>query len=120
MGVWEKPVGGEHLTLSVESHVMKSSTKLHMGANSSMIDSGLVVVVFIITSLILITFTFLLLVDYEWCHVLYKNNTENPLCTKNNNRDKLLLTSLADQIENKKRKEILGRNREGGKDKEII
>jgi hypothetical protein len=25
---------------------------------------------------------------------------ENPACTKNNHRDKLLLTSLADQIEN--------------------
>ena len=38
-------------------------------------DSGLVVVVFIITSLIITVFSFLLFVDYEWCHVLFKNNT---------------------------------------------
>ena len=40
-----------------------------------MVDSGMVVVVFIISSLIIITFSFLLFVDYEWCHVLFKNNT---------------------------------------------
>ena len=39
------------------------------------IDSGLVVVVFIITSLIITVFSFLLFVDYEWCPVLFKNNT---------------------------------------------
>ena len=49
--------------------------KIQMRLNSGMMDSGLVVVVFIISSLIIITFSFLLLVDYEWCHVLYKNNT---------------------------------------------
>ena len=38
-------------------------------------DSGMVVVILIITCLIIITFSFLLFVDYEWCHVLYKNNT---------------------------------------------
>ena len=49
------------------------------------------------------------------------------MCTKNNNRDKLLLTSLADQIENKKRREeILGGKGksyvdvEGGNDNNII
>ena len=41
------------------------------------IDSGLVVVVFIITSLIITVFSFLLFVDYEWCPVLFKNNTVN-------------------------------------------
>ena len=30
---------------------------------------------------------------------------ENPACTKNNNRDKLLLTNLADQIENNRVRE---------------
>ena len=54
---------------------MMDSSRFHMRLNSSMMDSGLVVVVFIISSLIIITFSFLLLVDYEWCHVLYKNNT---------------------------------------------
>merc|ERR1712083_138325 len=78
---------------------MKEGWRIQMRMSSSMMDSGLVVVVFIITSLIILTFSFLLLVDYEWCHVLHKNNTENPLCTKNNNRDKLLLTSLADQLD---------------------
>ena len=48
---------------------------LNMKFNSGMMDSGLVVVVFIISSLIIITFSFLLFVDYEWCHVLFKNNT---------------------------------------------
>ena len=38
-------------------------------------DSGLVVVVLIITSLVITVFSFLLFVDYEWCHVLFKNNT---------------------------------------------
>jgi len=67
-------------------------------------DSGLVVVVFIITSLIITVFSFLLFVDYEWCHVLFKNNTENPACTKNDNRDKVLLTSsIVDLKEENKR-----------------
>ena len=50
---------------------------LKMRLNSGMMDSGLVVVVFIISSLIILTFSFLLFVDYEWCHVLFKNNTVN-------------------------------------------
>ena len=54
---------------------MMDSPRFHMRLNSGMMDSGLIVVVFIISSLIIITFSFLLLVDYEWCHVLYKNNT---------------------------------------------
>ena len=50
-----------------------------MRLNSGMMDSGLVVVVCIISSLIILTFSFLLFVDYEWCHVLFKNNTVNIL-----------------------------------------
>ena len=42
-------------------------------------DSGLVVVVFIISFLIIIVFSFLLFVEYEWCHVLFKNNTVKPI-----------------------------------------
>ena len=38
-------------------------------------DSGLVVVVCIILVLLTSVFSFLLLVDYEWCHVLFRNNT---------------------------------------------
>ena len=52
---------------------MNLSSKVKLG--SSVMDSGLVVVVFIITSLIITVFSFLLFVDYEWCHVLFKNNT---------------------------------------------
>merc|ERR1712241_547090 len=70
-------------------------------------DSGMIVVVFIISSLIITVFSFLLFVDYEWCHVLFKNNTENPACTKNDNRDKVLLTSSIGDLkeENKKYRE---------------
>merc|ERR1711915_912113 len=90
-----------------------------MRIHSSTVDSGLVVVIFIISCLLVVTFSFLLLVDYEWCHVLYKNNTENPACTKNNNRDKLLLGGLGDQMDfkvkqkndvaNSKKKRVGGR-----------
>ena len=48
---------------------------VEMRLNSGMMDSGLVVVVCIISCLIILTFSFLLFVDYEWCHVLFKNNT---------------------------------------------
>ena len=42
-----------------------------------MVDSGLVVVVCITSSLIVIVFSLLLYVEYEWCHVFFKNNTVN-------------------------------------------
>merc|ERR1719297_272336 len=70
---------------------MNLNSRVKLG--SSVMDSGLIVVVFIITSLIITVFSFLLFVDYEWCHVLFLNNTENPACTKNDNREKVLLTS---------------------------
>ena len=38
-------------------------------------DSGLVVVVCVLLILLTTVFSFLLLVEYEWCHVLFKNNT---------------------------------------------
>ena len=53
--------------------VMNLNSRVKLGG--SVMDSGLVVVVFIITSLIITVFSFLLFVDYEWCHVLFKNNT---------------------------------------------
>ena len=53
--------------------MMNLNSRVKLG--SSVMDSGLVVVVFIITSLIITVFSFLLFVDYEWCHVLFKNNT---------------------------------------------
>jgi hypothetical protein len=38
-------------------------------------DSGLAIIIFIIVSLLVILFYLLLFVKYEWCPVLYKNNT---------------------------------------------
>ena len=38
---------------------------------------------------------------------------ENPKCTKNNNRDKLLLTSLADQLDMGRGRDRLARDRLG-------
>ena len=46
-------------------------------------------------------------------HLLFQ---ENPLCTKNNNRDKLLLTSMADQVDNIRGRQKLARGREREKD----
>ena len=40
-----------------------------------MFDSGLVVVVCVLLILLTTVFSFLLLVEYEWCHVLFRNNT---------------------------------------------
>ena len=48
---------------------------MKFNVSSKEMDSGLIVVVFIISSLIITVFSFLLFVDYEWCHVLFKNNT---------------------------------------------
>ena len=39
------------------------------------LDSGLVVVLVIIVTMLLILIYCLLLVKYEWCHVLFSNNT---------------------------------------------
>ena len=43
------------------------------------LDSGLVVVLVIIVTMVLILIYCLLLVKYEWCHVLYSNNTVSGL-----------------------------------------
>jgi len=78
---------------------------MKFNVSSKEMDSGLIVVVFIISSLIITVFSFLLFVDYEWCHVLFKNNTENPACTKNDNMDKVLLkgSSIAEREEENRR-----------------
>ena len=47
----------------------------HTSFLSGFFDSGLVVVVCIILVLLTSVFSFLLLVEYEWCHVLFRNNT---------------------------------------------
>ena len=72
---------------------MNVGSKVKLG--SSVMDSGLVVVVFIITSLIITVFSFLLFVDYEWCHVLFKNNTVMHSLKKN------LLQSLIANVDKK-------------------
>ena len=40
-----------------------------------LVDSGLVVVVFITTFMLGIAVYCLVFVKYEWCHVLFRNNT---------------------------------------------
>ena len=47
----------------------------HTSFLSGLFDSGLLVVVCIILVLLTSVFSFLLLVEYEWCHVLFRNNT---------------------------------------------
>ena len=42
---------------------------------SSWVDSGLLVVVCIIVSMVVSVFFILFYVQYEWCHVLFKNYT---------------------------------------------
>ena len=39
------------------------------------LDSGLLVVILIVLTMLLILSYCLLLVKYEWCHVLFSNNT---------------------------------------------
>ena len=39
------------------------------------VDSGLLVVIIIVLTMLLILGYCLLFVKYEWCHVLYNNNT---------------------------------------------
>ena len=40
-----------------------------------MVDSGLIIVGFITTGYIILVFTLLVYVKYEWCDLLFKNNT---------------------------------------------
>ena len=41
----------------------------------AMVDSGLVIVSFITVVYIVLVFTLLVYVKYEWCDLLFKNNT---------------------------------------------
>lgn len=116
-----------------------------------MADSGLVVVVTVITLLLVAVFIPLISVQYEWCQVLFENNTvseekfnsslasksnkpvlisftiqpcddtmihsffqENPLCTKNNREDKILL-----KMETPYSGKSGGRNRFGRKERRL-
>ena len=40
-----------------------------------MVDSGLIIVGFITMGYIILVFTLLVYVKYEWCDLLFKNNT---------------------------------------------
>ena len=51
-----------------------------LGRCSRLVDTGLVVVVCITASMIAIVVYCLLFVKYEWCHVLFKNNTVGGYC----------------------------------------
>ena len=44
-------------------------------------DSGLIVVLLVISLLLVTVFLPLLTVQYEWCHVLFENNTVRTLAT---------------------------------------
>ena len=57
------------------------------------LDSGLMVVILIILTMILILIYCLLLVKYEWCHVLYANNTVSVFINKSVLYSKLRMTS---------------------------
>jgi hypothetical protein len=43
-------------------------------------DCGLAIIIFIIISLFIILFSLLFFVKYEWCPVLFRNNTESTKC----------------------------------------
>ena len=47
----------------------------HLRKLSSCVDSGLLVVIIILAFLIAVLMTTFLVVKYEWCHVLFRNNT---------------------------------------------
>ena len=47
---------------------------------SSWLDSGLVVIVCIIISMVVSVFFVLFYVQYEWCHVLFNNFTVSVSC----------------------------------------
>ena len=53
-------------------------------------------------------------VIFEHCADAHALLQENPACTKNNNRDKLLLTSLADTLENTRGRDRQNRGRGRG------
>ena len=57
---------------------------------SSWLDSGLVVVVCIIIAMVVRVFFVLFYVQYEWCHVLFKNYTVSILegCIYTNKQDR--------------------------------
>jgi len=57
------------------------------------VDSGLVVVIAILIFLMAVLMTTFLYVKYEWCHVLFRNNTENPACIKVDSKDNILLVA---------------------------
>ena len=57
------------------------------------VDSGLVVVIAILIFLMAVLMTTFLYVKYEWCHVLFRNNTENPNCIKVDSKDNILLVA---------------------------
>ena len=90
-------------------HGEEESLEQHLGGKVSFmagVDSGLVVVVTILVFIIRVMIFTLVYVKYEWCHVLFRNNTvrssiltitfatqENPACTKSFVRDNILLTA---------------------------
>ena len=58
----------------MEKHKMLKTKSDSLRA-SSWVDSGLLVVVCIIISMVVSVFFVLFYVQYEWCHVLFRNFT---------------------------------------------
>jgi len=58
-----------------------------MNGVPGMVDSGLIVVGLITMGYIVLVITLLCFVKYEWCDLLFKNNTENPDCRRQYSKD---------------------------------
>ena len=72
---------------------MMSRSLSKVGGVVAGVDSGLVVVILILVFIICGMMATFVLVKYEWCHVLFRNNTENPECIKADSRDSILLVA---------------------------
>ena len=61
-----------------------------------MADSGLVVVVIVISLLLVTVFLPLLTVQYEWCQVLFDNNTVSILTSQHNYHQSTVMLYIMD------------------------
>ena len=55
--------------------LLQTAVKLFRTFMNIMVDSGLIIVGFITTGYIILVFTLLVYVKYEWCDLLFTNNT---------------------------------------------
>ena len=80
-----------------------------------MVDSGLIIVGFITTGYIILVFTLLVYVKYEWCDLLFKNNTENPDCRRQYSKDTFIKGSSMGSMGDKERNRNGRQKRKEGK-----